>query len=185
MTLGCETCKNASFKKIHFIFLKKTHVHQTSFIRQNSFLSPQFWRSHTKATPCNAKAKLFSKSSFSLLLGHIPLDIWGSECCPSGLVWFGGDRFLSFPCFLSVVCFGFLCEKPLGVVLLAWCGLGATVFCHFLISFLSFFAVSWWTILRFLDLRQAVPTRYCGDVIVHDFGVRNLQKLKFQQKSIF
>ena len=111
MTLGCETCKNASFKKIHFIFWKKTHVHQTSFIRQNSFLSPQFWRSHTKATPCNAKAKLFSKSSFSLLLGHIPLDIWGSECCPSGLVWFGGDRFLSFPCFLSVVCGGFLCEN--------------------------------------------------------------------------
>ena len=69
----------------------------------------------------------------------------------------------------------------LSVVLLAWCGLGATVFCHFLISFLSFFAVSWWTILRFLDLRQAVPTRYCGDVIVHDFGVRNLQKCKFQK----
>ena len=72
-------------------------------------------------------------------------------------------------------------------VLSFWLGVvwGRPFFVISLISFLSFFAVSWWTILRFLDLRQAVPKGYCGDVIVHDFGVRNLQTRKFQHKSIF
>ena len=98
-------------KKSVLFFGKKLMSTKHLSLDRTLFFHHNFGEAILKRHPAMRRQNCFQNRLFSLLLGHIPLDIWGSGCCPSGLVWFGGDRFLSFPCFLSVVCGGFLCEN--------------------------------------------------------------------------
>ena len=61
---------------------------------------------------CGLGATVFCHFLVSSLWFVAVFCVKTSGCCPSGLVWFGGDRFLSFPYFVSVIFRGFLVDNP-------------------------------------------------------------------------